>query len=231
MRAVTTEQQVQSWASPDYAVQWAGEDLLADMLALPRQISAALVADAGVAVSSVIDLGAGPGGYLEVLLSAFPDSRATWTDSSEAMESQARERLAAFGDRVSYRLGDLEELDSLDLEPADVVVSSRVIHHFSPESIQRLYREIHELVRPGGFFFNLDHYGSPEGWEQRYRRIREQFIGRRKQELKPHRHDFPFSVITDHLNWLEQAGFEAPDVPWRTFYTALLAARSADRGR
>jgi hypothetical protein len=40
-----------------------------------------------------------------------------------------------------------------------------------------------------------------------------------------HRHDFPFSLTTEHVAWLEAAGFDAPDVPWRTFYTALLVGR------
>ncbi len=32
-------------------------------------------------------------------------------------------------------------------------------------------------------------------------------------------------TIDDHLAWVEAAGFEHPDVPWRTFYTALIVAR------
>jgi tRNA (cmo5U34)-methyltransferase len=225
MSPVTAEQKLGTWSSADYVAEWAGDDVLAKMLTLPRQISAALVADAGVPVAHVIDLGSGPGAYLETLLTSFPRARGTWVDASRSMESMARERLAEFGERVSYRVGDIEQLDALALEPAEVVVSSRVIHHLSAAAIQALYRRIRELVLPGGFFFNLDHHGSPDGWEQRYRRIREQFTGPRTNALPPHRHDFPFSPIPSHLGWLEQAGFDAPDVPWRTFYTALLAGR------
>jgi malonyl-CoA O-methyltransferase len=216
-------QRLESWHSESYAEAWAGEDVLADLLALPRRISAALVADAGLAVEHVVDVGSGPGAYLSVFLAAFPDARGTWIDSSDAMERLARERLA--DDRVSYLQADAERLDAAGLPPAQVIVTSRMLHHFSPESHRSFYETVLKLLEPGGFFFNLDHVGVPEGWEPRYRRIREQFTGARKQELKPHRHEFPLSLVAEHLDWLEDAGFAAPDVPWRTFFTALLAAR------
>src|SRR3954454_11208081 len=95
-------EQLESWHSRDYVAQWAGEDVIADMLALPRSISAALVADSGIEVSHVVDVGAGPGAYLETFLRAFPSARATWIDVSEAMEELGREGLAALGDRVTY---------------------------------------------------------------------------------------------------------------------------------
>ena len=214
-----------SWGSAEFVAAWLEQDVLDDMLALPRRLSAALVADAGAPVGHVVDLGAGAGGFLATLLEAFPRARGTWVDASPTMEAAAREELAGFDDRVEYRLWDIEDLRGLELEPAQVVVTSRVVHHFGGGSIQRFYRAVHELLVPGGFMFNLDHFGSPDGWEARYRRIRPLFTGRPKRRLAPHRHDHPLLPIPDHLAWLWEAGFEMPDVPWRTFYTALLAAR------
>lgn len=219
---------LESWHSSSYASAWAGEDVLADLLSLPRRISAALVADAEVSVEHVADVGAGPGAYLHVLLTAFPHARGTWIDSSEPMERLAREQLADLGDRVAYVQADAERLESAAIAPAQVLVTSRMLHHFSPAALRRFYRTAFELLEPGGFFFNLDHFGTPEGWEARYRRIREQFTGPRKNELKPHRHDFPFRVVAEHLEWIAEAGFEPPDVPWRTFFSALIAARKPD---
>jgi len=46
-----------------------------------------------------------------------------------------------------------------------------------------------ELLTPSGWFFNLDHFGSPEGWEKHYRAIRRQFTGKPPQEIAPHRHE------------------------------------------
>ena len=214
-----------SWQSSSYAAAWADEDVLLDLLDLPRRISAALVADEGVPVAHVVDVGAGPGAYLAVLLAAFPSARGTWLDSSQPMEQLARERLADFGDRVEYVHADAERLDLAGVGKAHVLVTSRLLHHFAPPTLQRFYRMAFEVLEPGGFFFNLDHFGTPDGWEARYRRIREEFTGPRTRELKPHRHDFPFSATERHLSWIEAAGFEPPDVPWRAFFTALIAAR------
>jgi SAM-dependent methyltransferase len=214
-----------SWHSQCYVAEWVGDDVIADLLALPRQISVALVADSGIDVTHVADLASGHGPYLELFLRSFPEAHGTWIDSSEAMEEVAREKLAPFGGRVRFLLGDIERLDELDVAPAEVVVSSRAFHHFSPQSLEHIYRAINDLVVPGGFVFNLDHIGPPGDWEQAYRRIRKQFTGPRKRELKPHRHDYPLAPTDAHAAYAVKAGFATPDTPWRAFYTALIAAR------
>jgi len=216
---------MESWHSPRYAAAWAGEDVIANMLELPRQLSTALVADSGLEVAHVIDVGSGPGVYLDRFLRAFPDARGTWTDSSEAMLELGQKELAAFGDRVDYRIVDAEKLEEAGLEPAEVIVTSRALHHFAPDSLAGTYRAMHDLLAPGGFLFNLDHVGAPGEWEQVYRRVRSQFTGPRRKRLAPHRHDYPLAPVDAHLGWAREAGFADPDAPWRTLYTALILAR------
>lgn len=217
--------ELESWHSESYAAQWAGEDVIANMLELPRQMSAAIVGDSGVEVEHVVDLGSGPGAYLELFLQTFPRARGTWVDSSEAMLELGREQLAPFGDRVDFVVHDVERLDEAEIAPAQAVVSSRALHHFSPESLAHVYRAAFDLTAPGGFVFNLDHVGAPGDWEQVYRRVRKQFTGDRKQKLAAHRHDYPLALADSHMGWMADAGYESPDTPWRTFYTALIAAR------
>jgi SAM-dependent methyltransferase len=219
-------EQLESWHSAVYAAQWAREDVVANMLELPRRISLALVADSGLEVEHVVDLGSGPGTYLELFLEAFPTARGTWVDSSEAMLELGRQNLdERFGERIRYVVHDVERLEQAELAPAQVVLSSRALHHFSHESLAHVYRAIHDLVAPGGFAVNLDHVGAPGEWEQAYRRIRGQFTGRRKQKIGAHRHDYPLAPAEAHAGWLADAGFEAPDTPWRMLYTALIVAR------
>ena len=213
-----------SWHSGDYVAAWAAEDVLADMLQLPRRISAALVAASGIAVEHVVDLGAGPGPYLELLLDAFPRARGTWVDSSGPMEALGREHLARFGDRVTFVVGDLQDLDGTRLGEAQAIVSSRAIHHLSHESIRSVYRGAHDVLVDGGWFFNLDHFGTTSDWKERYREIREQFTGARRKRLEAHREPFELTEPETQIAWLREAGFDA-DIPWRTFFTALLAAR------
>lgn len=216
---------LESWHSPEYAAAWAGEDVIANMLELPRRLSAAIVADTEIEVTHVIDVGAGPGVYLDRFLRAFPDARGTWTDSSEAMLELGRNELAEFGDRVEFKLVDAEKLDEAGLEPAQVIVTSRALHHFAPDSLAATYKAIHDLLTPGGFVFNLDHVGAPGDWEPVYRRVRKQVLGERKSKLAPHRHDYPLVSTAVQLGWLRDAGFADPDVPWRTLYTALIMGR------
>jgi len=217
--------EIGSWESPDYVGEWLGEDVVAELLVLPRKISLALVEDSGIEVRHVVDLGSGHGPYLEQFLDAFPGARGTWVDSSPPMETEARERLARFGDRVGYVLTDVQELAGAAIEPASVVVSSRALHHLSHEALAAVYRVVGDLVEPGGFVFNLDHVGAPGELEHAYRRIRGRFVGERKNVLKPHRHDYPLARADQHAEWMERGGLVDADVPWRTLYTALVMAR------
>ena len=215
--------EIASWEESAYGVEWASDDVLAPLLQLPRRISTALVRDSGIDVRRVADLGSGQGAYLELFLEAFPEAHGLWIDANEGMRGLAEERLAS--DRVEFFLGDVERLGELDLPPLDVLTTSRVLHHFSPESLQRIYRTAHQLLRPGGFLFNLDHVGAPGDWDSSYRRIRREFTGARSTTLRPHRENHPLPSAEAHLEWIAAAGFATPDVAWRTFYTVLLVAR------
>jgi SAM-dependent methyltransferase len=220
-----------SWHSGSYVSQWAAEDVVADLLELPRRISTALAHETGLEVGHVIDLGSGPGAYLEHALNAFPNARGTWVDSSPPMRDAARERLASLDDRVRYVLGDVERLGALELEPAELVVTSRVLHHFSPESIACVLRAVRDLLVPGGLFFDLDHVGVPGDWHPRYRRVRDRLTGARTRGLRPHRHDFPLRRVDELLADARAAGLDDVDVPWRTLGTALVVARRPAHGR
>jgi ubiquinone/menaquinone biosynthesis C-methylase UbiE len=213
-----------SWGSEGYVARWVEGDVLADALLVPRRLSAEIAADAGIEVRRILDLGSGTGSYLEVFLRAFPRARAVWADASEPMLERARERLTPFGDRVEFVLVDVRDLSALATTKADVVTSSRAIHHFTPDTIREVYRSAFDALSPGGFLFNLDHFAAPADWEARYRRIRPRFVPDRG-DREPHEHDAPAQPLERHLEWLEAAGFEPPDVPWRLFYTALVAAR------
>jgi ubiquinone/menaquinone biosynthesis C-methylase UbiE len=222
---VPADHELESWESADYAAMWAREDVIADLLEVPRQISVAIVADAGIGVNHIVDLGSGPGAYLIPFLRAFPNARATWVDVSDAMRELAETELALFADRITFVVGDAERLADLDVDPAQVVISSRALHHFSPDSLQDVYRAAFDIVTPGGFVMNLDHVGAPGDWEQVHRRIRSRFTGDRKQALKPHRQDYPLARADEHAAWMEAAGFGPADTAWRAFYSALIVAR------
>jgi hypothetical protein len=212
------------WLSGDYVRRWLDEDALSESLQLPRRLAVGIVGDAGIPLGTVVDLGAGQGSFLREFLSAFPQAAGVWVDASEPMQQEAGERLRPFEGRVRYVLGNVEQPDALGLPEAHVIVTSRVLHHFERDTLLKIYRVAFGVLHPGSFLFNLDHFGTPAGWEARYRRLRPLFT-RTPRKRATHPHPVPFRSIDEHVAMLEEAGFEAPDVPWRLFFTALVAAR------
>jgi trans-aconitate 2-methyltransferase len=91
----------------------------------------------------VMDAGCGSGRVTARMLERLPDGRVICVDASEQMIEKARE---ALGERASYRVADLAELQ-VD-EPVDVVFSTATFHWVSDHD--RLFSALHETLRPGG---------------------------------------------------------------------------------
>jgi tRNA (cmo5U34)-methyltransferase len=74
------------------------------------------------------------------------------------MMAVGRERMARFGDRFSYHVGDLSngELPTDLPGPFDAAVTSAFILHLSSEAKRRLYGELFRILNPGGCFVNVD---------------------------------------------------------------------------
>jgi SAM-dependent methyltransferase len=213
-----------AWSDAGFVARWIAADSMAEVLELPRRISAALVSDSGLEVRRVVDVGAGPGTYLRVFLEEFPEAEGVWVDASEAMLAEASEALADLEPRVRFVVADVRDTRALPLD-ADVVVSSRAVHHFRPDKIQAFYRDVAASLTPGGFLCNLDHFETPSDWKSRYRRIKPRFVPSRGVTGESHGHDAPPQLLDDHLRWLSRSGFKAPDVAWQLFWTALLVAQ------
>lgn len=92
---------------------------------------------------AVLDAGAGSGRVTERLLDRLPAGQVIALDGSPSMIDKARETL---GDRVSYKVMDLAELE-LD-EPVDVVFSTATFHWVTDHD--NLFRRIHASLLPGG---------------------------------------------------------------------------------
>lgn len=210
--------QLETWQQPAFAREWAQRDGLAGLLAFPREFSAELVADARSSVELVIDIAAGPGAFLECYLQHFPNARGIWTDGSAAMQDQAQERLAAFGDRVEYRLLEMSDIAGAGLPSADVVLTSRATHHLDRVSLHSFYRTAAGLLGSQGWLVNLDHTDQP--WKERYQRVLQQFIGPPPTGAG-HSHTQPLPTLEDHLEGARDAGLDA-DLVWKAGRTVLI---------
>lgn len=211
------------WTDPESAVGWARQDAQQGLLALPRAIAAEIVAADRPQTAVVADIGSGPGDFLAVFLQRLPGTRGVWSDISETMEALGRERLAAFGGRVDYRLADMTDFTGLP-DDLDVIVTSRTVHHLDREGLHAFYRNAGRHLAPGGWLVNLDHFGPNDAWDARLRAARKILVPR-TGEQRPHHHNYPLTSVSDHVHAFIEAGFTDVETPWRGFVTGLFMAR------
>jgi SAM-dependent methyltransferase len=186
------------WHSPGYVGEWIARDLtrdderrrrLREMLA-----RAPYPAEAEIAV---LDVGGGYGVVTEEVLRAFPRARVALQDYSQPMLDQARQRLAAYADRVTYALSDLRE-PAWVLKvggPFDLAVSAIAIHNLRDlGQIAACYRAIAGLLKPDGVFLDYDLFDLIGG-------------------------------IDAQLATIRDAGFAAAERVWQEGRVAIIAAR------
>ena len=221
---MSNERVIESWSSSEYARSWQQADGLSGMLQFPWEIATILIGREA-SPELVVDVGSGPGTFLERVLQAYPDSRGVWVDASPGMREQAEERLARFGGRVEFVVADAAKLADVEVaHGADVVLNSRVAHHFDQDGLTAFYSGAATVLRSGGWLVTLDHILPPGDWDRRYRDILPNFAG--SNAGKPtHPHYFPFPTLEGQFAAFEAAGFEDRDLAWRAFYTCLFVGR------
>ena len=97
---------------------------------------------------TVLDAGCGTGRVTELLLARLPRGRVVALDQSAAMLTEARGRLARFGDRVTYVQADLEAPLPLD-RPVDAVLSTATLHWVLDHDA--LFANLGQVLRPGAW--------------------------------------------------------------------------------
>ena len=188
-----------------------------DRLAARRAGETELVEALPMSVERMLDLGCGDGRLIEVVRSVHPDVEAIGVDNSAAMLARARSRFDADA-RVRVVEHDLAQ----DLPPFgafDVVVSGFAIHHLAHERKRSLFREVVQLLRPGGVFANLEVVAcaTPELHEEFNRRIGRP--GGDPEDI--------LAGVDEQLAWMREAGLQHVDCNWRWRGFALLVGSSA----
>jgi tRNA (cmo5U34)-methyltransferase len=173
---------------------------------------------------SYINLGAGPGILDEVLLEQFPGAQATVVDVSLVLLSEARKRLARFGDRVEYVQANLGTSDWVGAVggPFDFALSTMTMHHVGgPERIRALYAETYRLLGHGGMFLNMDFVrpSRPSLSELGAWAAKDPDAG--LSGRSPHGAELP-GTLQEHLGWLSEAGFPGVEVIWKNIDTAVM---------
>jgi tRNA (cmo5U34)-methyltransferase len=229
---------------PRFGGEWVGEAHVADYIArmdayedadrLPIfQLMTRLATADPSAPLRILDVGSGYGPVAAVCLDAFPNATAIGLDISEAMMAVGRERMARFGPRFTYMVGDFSAgalpPQAVAAGPYDLVVSARAIHHLPAEGMAALYADICRNLRAGGAFFNLDTASTETDFlHERFRAARprrarpageERTPAQRAHDALHHHRD---ATLVCHLEWLKAAGFASVDCYWKHLDRALV---------
>src|SRR5206468_1683559 len=107
------------------------------------------------------DLGAGDGGFADLVMDAFPESTGVLIDFSEPMVAAAERRLEPRAGRWEMVHGDLSSPEwRAGLRAGDrfdAIVSRLAIHHLPDARKRELYGEVFDLLTPGDLFLNWEH--------------------------------------------------------------------------
>ncbi len=184
---------------------------------------------ADISPALVVDLGAGTGALTEAILEQDGVGHVTAVDVDPEMLDQARERLARFGSRVSFREASFDA----PLPECDAVAASLALHHV-PTLAGRaaLHQRIFEALRPGGVFVNADVTLSTQAKsrERTWRLWAAHLVSCGITEERAYRHfdewalEDTYFALEDELAAMREAGFDAECI-WRDAPNTLMVGR------
>ena len=106
-----------------------------------------------------LDLACGPGAISGRLLTRFPQARAVAVDLDPVLLAMGEGVLGAMDGRLRWAEADLRQvswIEQLGETQIDAVLSTTALHWLPVEVLVRVYKQLGELVRPGGILLNGD---------------------------------------------------------------------------
>lgn len=189
---------------------------------------------------AVLDLCCGEGRLSEEYVRRHPGARVTLLDGSAEMLALAAERLDLAGASFTSVQADIADRDWREGARYGGVMTSLAVHHLDAKGKRELYRDLWEMLLPGGVFVMADLVEptgpsarklAAEAWEQSVARVSDEalaaFIETEWNYYRlpgPDDFDQPSSVA-EHLTWLSEAGFEQVDLTWMYAGHAIFTAR------
>jgi len=196
-------------------------------------------------VENFLDLGCGDGILGATVLGEYPSARGVLADFSEPMLAQAREQLKEYASQLAFEnldYGDptwVKRMQTYD--PFDAVVSGYSIHHQPDVRKRAVYEEIFSILKPGGWFVNIEHVSSAaqlniDLFEKHYSSVRyameKQNGGTRTYEQvaedyrnRPDKAANILAPIERQCDWLREIGYEEVDCYFRIYELAVFGGR------
>jgi SAM-dependent methyltransferase len=106
-----------------------------------------------------LDLACGPGAISQRLLARFPRARSVAVDLDPVLLALGQGALGTMDGRLRWVEADLmteEWIGRIGEPQVDAVLSTTALHWLAPEHLARVYRQLGQLVRPGGVVLNGD---------------------------------------------------------------------------
>jgi len=196
-------------------------------------------------IEDFMDLGCGDGILGAAILGGYPAAHGVLVDFSEPMLEQAREQLKEYADQLVFEnldYGDPAWINRIqDLGSFDAIVSGYSIHHQPDTRKRQVYEEIYSLLKPEGWFINIEHVASAaqlniDLFENHYVTARyaiEQREGGARtfdqlaDEYK-NRPDKAANILAStelQCDWLREIGYEEVDCYFRIFELAVFGGR------
>jgi SAM-dependent methyltransferase len=161
----------------------------------------------------VLDLACGPGSISQRLLSYLPQSTTIAVDYDPVLLKLGKEALGDCEGRLHWLKVDLsnpqwvdqirELLKNMGRKSLDAVLSSTALHWLTTPRLIDVYREIAQLLRPGGLLLNADHMAFNPALPT-FRRLAQHDKDQRKILLSTQneREDFQQWWTAIESNWL-----------------------------
>ncbi len=240
------ESQAHLWQSPELAEKYltgvrGAIPLAAEQIDVMLQLLQALDRP----VQRFLDLGCGNGILTAAILEKHPHAHGVLLDFAPAMIDAARAALQDHADQLRFVLADYGQIDWIrhvqEYTPFDTIVSGFSIHHQPDERKQSLYRQIFELLRPGGIFVNIEHVASPTSWlaqifdryfiDALYAMHQQNQSGKTRAQVADEFYNRPDKVanilapVETQCAWLRDIGFGDVDCYFKIFELAVFGGR------
>jgi tRNA (cmo5U34)-methyltransferase len=197
------------------------------------------------AIENFLDLGCGDGILGAAILGEFHSARGVLVDFSEPMLEQAREQLKEYADQLTFEnldYGDPAWISSIQPHAVfDAIVSGYSIHHQPDFRKREVYAEIYTLLKPSGWFVNIEHVSSAAQLNidlfenhyvtARYAMEKQNGAIRTFEEIAEEYKNRPdkaaniLAAVELQCDWLREIGYEEVDCYFRIYELAVFAGR------
>jgi len=195
----------------------------------------------GKRINRFLDLGCGDGVLGAAILAAHPRARGVFADFSQPMLDSCRTRLSSETSRVQLIQIDYSRRDWVeklqDSVPFDAVVSGFSIHH-QPDARKRLiYKQIFDLLSPGGWFVNIEHVAPASAsitqlFDEemvdaihQHQPDRSRAAIRREYVNRPDKAANILAPVEAQCRWLRRIGFTEVDCYFKIYELAVFAGQ------